>query len=55
MICPKCVQAGNLLDIGMQKLAGVRHNECLYPASCTCQHAVGGEWINGHRRASRVP
>jgi hypothetical protein len=54
MICTKCVQAGNALLYGLPNQARKMHSECRYPASCTCQHAVGGEWINDSR-ASRVP
>lgn len=49
MICAKCENAGHATSMGLPTVANMMHNMCQYPASCTCQHAVGGEWINGER------
>lgn len=54
MMCAKCVNAGNAQDWGLPNMARTLHNQCLWPATCTCQHAVGGEWVNDSR-ASGIP
>lgn len=54
MMCAKCVNAGNAQDWGLPNMARTLHNQCLWPATCTCQHAVGGEWVNDSR-TSGVP
>jgi hypothetical protein len=46
MICDNCKTGGAMNSIGEISASHRMHDRCDYPASCTCQHGVGGEWVN---------
>lgn len=48
-MCGACGNAGYADQYGLPGMARTLHERCEWPATCTCQHAVGGDWINGER------
>lgn len=46
MMCVNCRTAGDLNQAHVRpSLIRGMHDMCEYPASCTCQHGVGSQWV----------
>lgn len=52
MLCNTCAHAGTLNADGESERAARLHENCQYPASCTCQHATGAQYRRGKYAAS---
>lgn len=45
-MCINCRAAGDIMVMdGAESIVRFQHKLCQYPASCTCQHGIGHQWV----------